>query len=206
MKTERTPQGLSTVAGFFRDIIALIRVLTLPRHLTPVPVPVRRRSAPGTTHRMPPRRLTGWLPLLVGFVLLVAMPAWAGQPALPAGVPNIYDPEVRAQFQPVGVANLLGNPDLPVVLLLNIAGEQPQALLIGLDARNGKETWSLATDPIILIVVFADGTMIQGLYVDTGFADLGKASGIYAAVDEVNSPALPDLLKAVTEAVTQRYI
>jgi hypothetical protein len=106
----------------------------------------------------------------------------------------------------VGVANLLGNPDLPVVLLLNIAGEQPQALLIGLDARNGKETWSLATDPIILIVVFADGTMIQGLYVDTGFADLGKASGIYAVVDEVNSPALPELLKAVTEAVTQRYI
>ena len=146
--------------------------------------------------------------LVVGFFLLAAIPAWAGEPTLPADVPNIYDPEVRAQFQPVGVANLLGNPDLPVVLLLNIAGEQPQALLIGLDARNGKETWSLATDPIILIVVFADGTMIQGLYVDTGFADLGKASGIYAAVDvgEISSPVLPDLLKAVAEAMTQRYI
>ena len=143
---------------------------------------------------------------MVGFFLLPAIPAWAGEPTLPADVPNIYDPEVRAHFQPVGVANLRGHPDFPVVLLLNIAGEQPQALLIGLDARNGKETWSLTTDPIILIVVFSDETMIQGLYVDTGFADLGKASGIYAAVDEVNSPALPDLLKAVTEAVTQRYI
>jgi len=208
MKTPRTPQGLSTVVGFFRDVIAIVSMLSLPRHLAPVPIPVRRRSVSGTTRRTPPSRLAGWLLLVVGFFLLAAIPAWAGEPTLPADVPNIYDPEVRAQFQPVGVANLLGNPDFPVVLLLNIAGEQPQALLIGLDARNGKETWSLATDPIILIVVFADGTLIQGLYVDTGFADLGKASGIYAAVDvgEISSPVLPDLLKAVAEAVTQRYI
>ena len=206
MRNPRTPHRFSAVGAFFRDVIALIRVLSLPRHLAPVPIPVRRRSVSGTTRRTPPSRLAGWLLLVVGFFLLAAIPAWAGEPTLPADVPNIYDPEVRAQFQPVGVANLLGNPDFPVVLLLNIAGEQPQALLIGLDARNGKDTWSLTTDPIILIVVFSDETMIQGLYVDTGFADLGKASGIYAAVDEVNSPALPDLLKAVTEAVTQRCI
>lgn len=206
MRDARTPHRFSAVGRFFRDVIALIGVLTFPRRLSRVPVPVRRRSAPGTTHRMPPRRLTGWLPLLVGCVLLAAMPAWAGQPALPAGAPNIFDPEVRAHFQPVEVANLRGNPDFPAVLLVNTSGEQPQALLLGLDARNGKDTWSLTTDPIILIVVFSDDTTIQAVYVDTGFAAQGKASGTYTAVDEVNSPSLPDLLKAVTGAVTRTYI
>jgi hypothetical protein len=134
------------------------------------------------------------------------MPAWADQPPLPAGVPDIWNPEVRAHFQRVGMANLRGNPDFPVVLLLNTAGEQPPALLLGLDARNGKDTWSLTTDPIILIAVFADETTIQGVYLDTGFVDLGVASGTYAAVDEGNSAALAELLKALTQAVTQTYI
>ncbi len=106
----------------------------------------------------------------------------------------------------MGVANLRGNRDFPVLLLVNATGKQPQALLLGLDARNGKETWSLATDPIILLVVFSDDTTIQAVYVDTGFADLGKASGNYAAVDEVNSPALPDLLRAVTAPETRTFI
>ncbi len=134
------------------------------------------------------------------------MPAWAGQPALPAGVPNIYDPEVRAHFGPVGKVNLRGNPDFPVLLLMNTTGEQPQVLLLGLDARNGKATWSLTSDPIILIVVFSDEMTIQAVYVDTGFADLGRASGNYAAVDVVNSPALPELLKAITEAGRRTYL
>jgi hypothetical protein len=139
-------------------------------------------------------------------LLLAAIPAWAGQAALPAGVPNIFDPEVRAHFQRGGVANLGRNADFPVVLLVNTTGEQPPALLLGLDARNGKDTWSLASDPIILIVVFSDETTIQGLYVDLGFAAQGMASGTYAAVDEVNSPALPELLKAVTAAIGRTYI
>ncbi len=206
MKTQRTPQGFSTVVGFFRDVIALVRVLTFPGRLSPGPIAVRCRSASPLTRRTPPSRPTGWLPLLLGFVLLAAMPAWAGQPALPAGVPDIYDPEVRAHFPPVGVATLRGNPDFPVILLLNTSGEHPQALLFGLDARNGKDTWSLTTDPIILIVVFSDETTIQAVYVDIGFADLGKASRNYAAVDAVNAAALPDLLELFTAAVTRTYI
>jgi hypothetical protein len=144
--------------------------------------------------------------IIVGFVLLAAIPAWADQTTLPAGVPNIFDPEVRARFQFVGVANLHGNPDYPAVLLLNATGERPQVLLLGLDARNGKDTWSMTSDPIILIVVLSDGATIQGLYVDTGFADVGKASGNYAAVDEEGLPALPDLLKAVTEPAIQTEV
>lgn len=206
MTAQRTPQRLSTVVGFFRDILALVGVLPLPRRLALVPVPGRRRSASGTPRRTPPTRLMGWLPLLVGFVLLAEISAWADQPALPAGVPNIYDPEVRANFGPVGVVNLRGNPDFPALLLVNTTGEQPRALVLGLDARNGQATWSLTTDPIILIVVFSDETTIQGVYVDTGFADRGKASGSYAAVDTLNPSALPDLFKKVPAAVTGPHI
>lgn len=205
MKAERTAQRLSTVVGLFRDILARVRVLPLPWRLAPVPVPGRRRPPSGTTRGTPPTQLMRWLPLLVGVVLLAAIPAWAGQPDLPAGVPNIYDPEMRAHFGPVGVLNLRGNPDFPALLLVNTTREQPQALLLGLDARNGRDTWSLTTDPIILIVVFAADTTIQSVYVDTGFADRGQASGHYAAVEEGNSPALPDLFKKVPAAVTGPY-
>jgi hypothetical protein len=116
------------------------------------------------------------------------------------------DPAVRAHFQEVGMGNLRGNPDFPVIFLLNTTGDQPQALLFGVDARNGKATWSLTTDPIILIVVFSDPRTIQSVYVDTGFIELGKVSGNYTAVDEGNPDALPDLLKVLTAAATRTYI
>jgi hypothetical protein len=139
-----------------------------------------------------------FLPLLLGLVLVAATPAWPAPASLPAGVPNIYDPGVLEQFQPAGVGNLRDNPDFPVLLLVNTMGEQPQALLLGLDARNGTEAWSLTADPVILIVLFSDQTTIQEVYVDAGFVDLGRASGNYAAVGEESLPALPDLLEAVT--------
>ncbi len=203
MKTQRTPQHLSTVKEFFRDVITLVGMMTFPRRLAPVPAPIACRSSSGRERRTPRGPLTGWLPVLVGFVLLAGMPAWAGQPTLPAGVPNLYNPEVRAHFQPVVVGNLGGNRDFPLVLLVNLIGGEPQALLIGLDARNGKDTWSFTTDPIVLIVVFADQTTIQSMYVDTGLADQGKVSGSYTTVNKGDPSALPDLLKAVTAAGTQ---
>ncbi|HWU38490.1 MAG TPA: hypothetical protein VN203_12655, partial [Candidatus Acidoferrum sp.] len=161
---------------------------TPPRGLTPVPVSVQRQSSP--TRWLAFSRRTGWLLLLVGFVLLAAVPVWGGAPALPAGVPNIFDPAVQAHFQLVAVATLQENPDLPVVLLVNITGDGPRVLLLGFDARNGTDTWSLTTDPIILIVVFSDATKVQGAYVDVGFADRGKASGTYATVDTANASSL----------------
>ena len=89
--------------------------------------------------------------LLVGLLFFTPAPVGASPAALPAGVPNIYDPEVQTQFQPVRVANLRDNPEFPVVLLVNTTGQQPEAILVGLDARNGKDTWSLTGDPIILM-------------------------------------------------------
>ncbi len=183
------------VVKTFRSVRAAIARVTPPRGLRLGPVAIRRRSGP--TRWLAAIRRGRWLPLLMGFILLATAPAWAGAPALPAGVPNIYDPAVRAHFEPVAVANLQKNPDLPVLLLVNETEESPPAILLGVDARNGKDTWSLSTDPIILIVVFADARLVQDVYVDIGFVDKGKASGIYAAVDPANASALPELLKAV---------
>ena len=206
MKTQRMLESVFSVVEFFRKVISLASVTTFPRRPARIPVPVRGASVSSAARRTAPSRFAGRLPLLVGFVFLAAMPAWAGEPALPAGVPNIYDPEVRAHFQPVGVANLGGNMDFPVVLLWSTTGDQPLALLLGLDARNGRDTWSLTTDPVILIVVLSEDSTVQGLYVDTGFADMGEASGSYAAVDGMNLQALPDLLRAVTAPARRVYI
>jgi hypothetical protein len=202
MKSRRMLHGLTAIVGFFRDVRAFVGVLILPQHLTPAPVPGDRRSVSSGTRRTASNRRTGWLLLLVGVVLLAALPVSAAQPALPAGVPDFHDPEVRAHFQPVGVKSLGDNPDLPAVLLLNTAGDEPPGLLLGLDARNGTNTWSLASDPIILIVVFSNETMIQGMYVDTGFMVQGKASGTYTPVDAGNPGTLSNLLKAVAAAGT----
>jgi hypothetical protein len=204
MKNQRMSQRVSNIVEYLRAVIARISLLTPPRGLTPVPVLVRRRSSP--TRWVASSRRTVWPPLLMGFVLLAAVPAWAGASALPAGVPNIFDPAVQAHFQPVAVTTLQENPDLPAVLLVNTTGDEPRVLFLGFDARNGKDTWSLTTDPIILIVVFADATTVQGVYVDIGFADRGKASGTYATVDAANASALPELLKAVPATGKQSKI
>jgi hypothetical protein len=195
-----------TIMESLRNVITLVGIMIFPRRLAPVPIRPTSGSISGRERRSPRVLLTGWLRVLVGFVFLAALPAWAEQPALPTGVPNLYDPAVQAHYQPMGIGILGDNPDFPVVYLVNRTGEQPQALLLGLDARNGKATWSLTSDPIILIVVFSGETRIQGLYVDLGVAAQGKASGAYAAVDEMNLPALLDLLKAVNEAGRRTYI
>jgi hypothetical protein len=151
-------------------------------------------------------RRIGWLAVLMGVILLAASGVCTAQSDLPAGVPNIRDPEVRAQFVPVAVWGLRGNPDFPMVLLVNTAGQSPPALLLGVDARNGKDTWSLVDDPIILIGVFGNQMTMQGLYVDTGFVGRGASSGHYVAVDEAHSPTHFDVLRAVTAATARGHI
>lgn len=201
MKDRRKPRGFTILLGVFQEIVTLVRGFSLfPEHLALVPAPGRRKAAPGI-RRAPPSQRTIW-PLLLGIVLVAATPAWSAQPTLPAGVPNIYDPGVLEHFQLAEMGNLRDNPDFPMLLLVNITGGTPQALLLGLDARNGTDAWSLTADPIILILLFSDQATIQGAYVDAGFVDLGRASGTYAAVGEETLPALPDLLGAVAAPVT----
>ncbi|HSB77690.1 MAG TPA: hypothetical protein VLM91_02790 [Candidatus Methylomirabilis sp.] len=198
MNDRNKPRTFSILLTFFRAVVRLVRGLSLsPEQIALVPGPGRCQAAPRERQWTPPGQIV-ILPLLLSCILVAATPAGSRAAALPAGVPNIYDPDVLAHFQPAAVGNLRDNPDFPVLLLLNTIGEQPPALLLGLDARNGTDVWSLTTDPIILIMLLSDRTTIQGVYVDAGFVELGKASGNYAAVGGESLPALLDLLPAVS--------
>ncbi len=159
------------------------------------------------THQNASRFIAAFEFLLILLVLaVVSAPAWAGQAALPEGVPNIFDGDVRAQFEPVGVINLRGNPDFPMLVLSHKVGEQPQGMVLGLDARNGKDTWSLASDPIILIVLFSDPSTISAVHVDAGFSEQGKPSGTYTAVQNPGSLTLPDVFKAIAAGPVRTYM
>lgn len=202
MNTQHKPRRCSPVTEQFWSLIRLVGAASFPQRL----VPVRALSPPWSASlRVSSRWPTGRIFLLL-LIMVAAIPAWASQSALPAGVPNVFDPEVRARFQPVGMANLKGNPDFPVLILQNMAGEQPQVMLLGLDARNGKETWSLASDPIILIVLFADPETILGAHVDAGFAERGRPSGQFMTLADPTSPGLSDLLRSITLTATRTYM
>lgn len=206
MNTKRKILRFPLVVEVFCNAMALVARLTLPRSPVLNPFAAPRRFPPTRGGRTSVRRPIGMLALFLAVPLLAGFPAWAGQSPLPTGVPNIFDPEVRAKFQPVAVVNLRGNPDLPMLVLVNAVGEQPQAMALGLDARNGKDTWSLGSDPIFLIVLFADPSTILGVHVDVGFSREGKPSGEYMALDNPESLTLPDLLNAVTAAPTRTYM
>jgi hypothetical protein len=168
-----------------------------------VPASTEKEDAMGWFRRL--RSFSIMFPLLT-LLLLIAAPVWAGQPFLPPDVPNILDPQVLTRFTPVGVANLRGDPDFPVLILENRLGEYPQVIFLGLDARNGKDSWSLGTDPIILIVLFADSATILGAYVDAGFADHGKASGRYESLDQTNYLTLDNLFREVAAIHARTYM
>ncbi len=140
---------------------------------------------------------------LAAFVLL-ATTALAG-PRLPEGVPDVLDPHVQRDYQPYQVGNLEGNPDFPVVLFMSRGGEKP-AVLLAVDARNGRESWSVASDPVILVAVFSDPQRMTGLFLDTGFAERGEASGSFSVVTDLDRGSLPHVLKAVAAARAQIYM
>jgi hypothetical protein len=132
---------------------------------------------------------------------------WAdGKSDLPRSVPDLLNPEVRAHYRSVQVGNMRANPDLPLLMLVNINGETPKAVLVGLDARNGKNTWSLKNDPIVLIVLFADPSTITELYLDEGFTRQGAASGTYQSVPDPKVEMLPELLREFSEVPARTYM
>jgi hypothetical protein len=141
----------------------------------------------------------------LALVLLVAVSAPAlAQGPLPDGIPNVFDPKIRNDYQPYQVGNLRGNPDFPVVLFMAREGKSPAAVVVAVDARNGKGTWSLATDPVILIAVFSDAKTISGVYLDSGFAQHGAADGTYTK--DLDGDSLPKALKSVAKARAQVYM
>ena len=191
----------------------LLQSAVLDREVS-VPLPTRlvalrcRRVVPGTS--LPWRAWFRHRRYAVGVVLacllLVAGPVWAeGKPTLPGGVPNLFDPAVRAHYQPTLVGNLLANPDLPLVMLINTTGTQPEAVVVALDARNGTDTWSLRTDPIVLIALFADPATMTDLYFDSGFLEQGTPSGSFQSVPDPLK-TLPDLLHALAAIPARTFL
>lgn len=169
-----------------------------------VPIPPLGRSRTG--HARPGLRVGLGL-LLLGLGLGCPLPTGAGQAPLPPGVPNIFDRSVRVQFEVAAVVNLRGNPDLPVLVVRHKQADgQPQVLLLALDARNGRQTWSLATDPIVLIVAFAGPQTILGIHVDSGFLERGRASGTYTARNPSSPPALRGILREVAAVMDRSFL
>jgi len=110
----------------------------------------------------------------------------------PDGVPDLLAPGTASAWEAMHVGDVEGNPDLPVLLFVHRQGEEPRALLVGLDARNGRETYTLGSDPVIFVAVLADPdpTTVTVVYYDTGFAAAERPSGQF---QEVGQPALDDL-------------
>jgi hypothetical protein len=139
--------------------------------------------------------------------LVLALPAVvqaAGR--LPDGVPDLSDPRILASWQPYLLGNLKGDPDLPLVVFLNASGSAPAAVLLAIDARNGLNSWSLASDPVIVIAVFADPQTLTRLYYDVGFAEDGQPSGHYAKLAHPDSMALSKLLRRVLHLQHRVYM
>ncbi len=148
------------------------------------------------------RYTLGVLPVCL---LLLTTSVRAGEkPSLPEGVPNLLDPEVRAQYEPSFMGNLLANPDFPLVLLVNRTGTHPGAILVALDARNGTDTWSLGDDPIVLIALFVDPATITDVYIDRGLLEQGTPSGSFQNVPDPRM--LPDLLHALSELPARTFL
>ncbi len=116
---------------------------------------------------------------------------------IPDGVPDLHDPQVLAKYVPVQVGTIGGNPDLPMVMLVSRDEQSPEMLLVGLDARNGKETWSMLSDPIVLVAMFESPTTIRQLDIDPGFLSQGEASGSFERVPNPRLETLPDLLRSI---------
>jgi len=156
----------------------------------------------------PPHRLHRMTTLVVlALLVLISGSAWAAElAAFPSGVPDLSNPDIRAKYRPVQVGNVGGNPDLPLVILVSDAKDTPRAVLVGLDARNGKNTWSLLADPIVLIVLFENPTTITELLVDPGFLRQGTPSGSFERVPHPGLDALPDVLRTMAEVPARTFL
>ncbi len=145
------------------------------------------------------------LTLLLAAAVTGLPAAVAGEPALPergggartrpAGIPDFTDTETLAHFTPVAQGSLWGNPDFPVLLIQGVEAPAPAFVLVVLDARNGKETWSLVEDPMILVTVGQRDRETPATYVDEGFVTQGVPSGTFVEVGGATLSDLPGLLE-----------
>jgi hypothetical protein len=201
VKTQRRPLSLISLVNLPWDLTDLERAGDVARLPVPINAVAPSRSPLSMAGWTLSKWRAGWLAPLLALVVLVPFPAWAGHPPLPADVPNIFEPAVGAQFQLAGEFSLKDNPDFPMLLVVNSAKGQPWAMALALDARNGEQTWSLASDPIILIILFSDPRTVQAVHVDTGFFEHNKPSGTYRTMEDPTSLRLRDLFRKIPAMV-----
>ena len=106
----------------------------------------------------------------------VSPPARAAGP--PPGVPDLLDPAVQAQFRVALETQFGGDPDFPMLALVNVAGQSPRVILLVIDARNGRPDWSLQEDATIFLMV-SDSPATRRTFLDKGFATTGQPSGTF---------------------------
>ncbi len=114
-------------------------------------------------------------------VLLTAMTQVSAAAIYPPGVPNLTDPDVQNEFVRVAVSRLDEDPDFPVLVLARVSKGLPQFLLVIVDARNGKETWSLHEDRAVFYMLLSDPMSVLQAYLDDGFVSDGRPSGSFNA-------------------------
>ena len=119
--------------------------------------------------------------LAAGVLLTAATPVSVG-PLYPPGVPNLTDQDVQNSMLVLAISQLDGDPNFPVLVLAGTSEELPRYLLVVVDARNGKETWSLLEDRPVFFMVFSEPNVLRAAYLDEGFATNGKPSGKFSGV------------------------
>jgi hypothetical protein len=73
---------------------------------------------------------------------------------------------MEGQFVPLSLTLLNGDPDFPVLFAEQANGSFPQIVLLVVDARNGKDTWSLRDDPIVFYLLFSDATTVEQVFLE----------------------------------------
>ncbi len=160
---------------------------------------IRRRAVVATwPERVLAMAVFGTVALMLA--LAVAAAASAQTKSLPEGVPDLLNPDAQHEYQAYQAGNLEGNADFPLVMFVNTTGKQPAAVMMAVDAQNGTDHWSLASDPIVVIALFSDPQTITRLYTDTGFTQSGKPSGDYTEVPNPSVETLTGLLQSVAQA------
>jgi hypothetical protein len=133
--------------------------------------------------------------LILAFVLAMATLA-LGQGPLPEGVPDVLSPETRDAWRAFHVGNVEDDPNFPLIMFVNAAGHQPAAVLLAVNAQNGRDQWSLTSDPVILIALVADPRTITRLYYDEGFTQDGRATGQYTVLQYPEPDVVGSLLRS----------
>ncbi len=117
------------------------------------------------------------------FLAAVVSLVWGGQALAedaenpPAGIV----PSIHGHFTPIDQGTLNGDPNFPVIVLRNTTDTFPRVMMVVVDARQENDTWSLARDPAVFVLMMGDDPANQQAFLDRGFADGATPTGEFLA-------------------------